>query len=78
MSWIFLILIIISQIESIAIHPEYKSIDEHDIALLKLKTKIKRTVAVHEICLPVPDERFDGKNCIVSGWGSIRNGIYLY
>ena len=50
----------------------------HDIALLRLKTKLTRTAAAHEVCLPSNYETFVGQNCIVTGWGYLAEGIICH
>jgi len=47
----------------------------HDIALVKVKTKLNRGIRfdkyVQPICLPEPDTQYvPGTNCTIAGWGS--------
>jgi len=60
-------------VEKAIIHPEYehKNYMKFDIALLKLKKKLKFTKAVQPICLPSEgDQDYTGKNFLVVGWGN--------
>lgn len=47
----------------------------NDIALIKLKSPVKFTDYIQPICLPTEETEYTaGKNCSISGWGSIQYG----
>ncbi|XP_078360500.1 CUB and peptidase domain-containing protein 1-like [Oculina patagonica] len=64
------------EVDKIIIHENYSSATlEHDIALLKLKTKATLDAGVGLVCLP--DENFalePNKTCYITGWGLLSEG----
>lgn len=51
-------------------HPDYRDKILHsDVALLVLRSPVKVGFHIGTICLPEQGQRFDGANCLVSGWG---------
>lgn len=64
-------------IENWFIHDEFRKeqMMNNDIALIQLKTPIQFTNYIQPICLPDKETRYEpGKNCTISGWGSIQYG----
>ena len=68
-------------IEKYTWHPNYKNIvDEdgdiieaaYDYAIVKLKKSVTFDSKINPACLPDPNERFEGVEAFVSGWG-IKN-----
>ncbi|XP_069177246.1 phenoloxidase-activating factor 2 isoform X2 [Procambarus clarkii] len=59
--------ILVSQIH---LHPDFnpKSL-KYDVALLQLKQPAQLGPTVDTICLPSPFQKFDGSQCVSSGWG---------
>lgn len=46
-----------------------------DLALIRLKHKVKFSPFVRTVCLPQPTDVFyvrPGKTCVIAGWGSSR------
>lgn len=52
-------------------HPNYLDtcMPNNDIALLVLKRSVIYTEHIRPICLPSPQDVFDGQRCIATGWG---------
>ncbi|KAL1781098.1 mast cell protease 1-like [Sigmodon hispidus] len=63
------------KVEKQIVHPDYNTYSNlHDIMLLKLKRKAKKTTAVDTIPLPSPSDFIKpGKMCRAAGWG--RTGV---
>lgn len=64
-------------IENWFIHEEFRKgqLMNNDIAVILLKTPIQFTNYIQPICLPDRETRYEtGKNCTISGWGSIQYG----
>lgn len=64
-------------IENWFIHEEFRKgqLMNNDIALILLKTPIQFTNYIQPICLPDHQTIYEaGKNCTISGWGSIQYG----
>nr|XP_045611208.1 phenoloxidase-activating factor 2-like isoform X2 [Procambarus clarkii] len=59
--------VLVSQIH---LHPDFnpKSL-KYDVALLQLKQPAQLGPTVDTICLPSPFQKFDGSQCVSSGWG---------
>uniref|UniRef100_A0A8C3X8F8 Transmembrane serine protease 9 n=1 Tax=Catagonus wagneri TaxID=51154 RepID=A0A8C3X8F8_9CETA len=57
-------------------HPFYNLYTlDYDVALLELAGPVRRSRLVRPICLPDPGPRPpDGARCIITGWGSVREG----
>ncbi|ELK19344.1 Transmembrane protease, serine 9 [Pteropus alecto] len=57
-------------------HPFYNLYTlDYDVALLELATPVRRSRLVRPICLPDPAPRpRDGTRCVITGWGSVREG----
>ncbi|XP_032991127.1 transmembrane protease serine 9 isoform X1 [Rhinolophus ferrumequinum] len=57
-------------------HPFYNLYTlDYDVALLELAAPVRRNRLVRPICLPEPAPRpADGARCIITGWGSVREG----
>ncbi|XP_040073387.1 chymotrypsinogen B-like isoform X1 [Ixodes scapularis] len=64
-------------IQEIIIHPQYnKSLIRFDYAILRLNKTLNFTgqeKRLMPICLPTPDEEFDGQNCTATGWGLTKD-----
>ncbi|XP_044038024.1 tryptase-2-like [Siniperca chuatsi] len=62
-------------------HPEYRALSTgyvNDIALIKLKKKMKFSQNVAPVGLPSVDDTFGSSSeCWITGWGSIGNGVPL-
>lgn len=64
-------------IEDWHIHEKFRKghLMNNDIALIKLKSAVKFTDHIQPICLPTDETDYTvGKNCTISGWGSIQYG----
>ncbi|KAL1426432.1 hypothetical protein MTO96_003432 [Rhipicephalus appendiculatus] len=46
----------------------------NDIALIKLAKRVRLSRRVRPVCLPHRDERFEGQNCVSTGWGATTSG----
>jgi len=57
-------------------HPFYNLYTlDYDVALLELVGPVRRSRLVRPICLPEPAPRPpDGARCVITGWGSVREG----
>ncbi|KAG8430717.1 hypothetical protein GDO86_020087, partial [Hymenochirus boettgeri] len=66
-------------LSDIFIHPSFSVIGSSgDIALLQLSNPVQYTNYIMPVCIPTPDVVFpSGLNCIVTGWGSIRQSVSL-
>ncbi|XP_076348306.1 ovochymase-1-like [Tachypleus tridentatus] len=68
-------------ISNIYIHPKYdherKNLRD-DIAILKLDKEVSFGSHINPICLPYSEEKFEGLECVVTGWGkdAYKNGSY--
>ena len=65
------------EVEKIIMHESYQSPVSlaHDIALLKLKTKVTLGVGVGPVCLPDSNNALiPGKRCYITGWGTLASG----
>lgn len=64
-------------IQNWVIHEDFRK-GQHmnnDIAVILLKTPIQFTNFIQPVCLPPKDTVYTpGKNCTISGWGSIQYG----
>jgi len=69
-----------SQVHSVSrilMHAEYGNSDGHDIAMLKLSTSVDLTdPKTRAICLAEPGDSFQGKVCVASGWGYMREDAH--
>lgn len=64
-------------IENWFIHEDFRKgqLMNNDIAVIQLKQPIQFTNYIQPICLPNKETRYEpGKNCTISGWGSIQYG----
>lgn len=64
-------------IENWYIHEEFRrgQLMNNDIAVVLLKHPIQFTNYIQPICLPDKETSYEaGKNCTISGWGSIQYG----
>lgn len=64
-------------IEDWHIHEKFRKghLMNNDIALIKLKSAVKFTDYIQPVCLPTEETEYKvGKNCTISGWGSIQYG----
>ncbi|XP_028627471.1 transmembrane protease serine 9 isoform X1 [Grammomys surdaster] len=56
-------------------HPFYNIYTlDYDVALLELAGPVRRSRSVRPICLPGPARPPDGARCVITGWGSLREG----
>lgn len=56
-------------------HPFYNIYTlDYDVALLELAGPVRRSRLVRPICLPGPARPPDGARCVITGWGSLREG----
>lgn len=56
-------------------HPFYNIYTlDYDVALLELAGPVRRSRLVQPICLPGPARPPDGARCVITGWGSLREG----
>nr|XP_021504589.1 transmembrane protease serine 9 isoform X1 [Meriones unguiculatus] len=56
-------------------HPFYNLYTlDYDVALLELAGPVRRSRLVRPICLPGPARTPDGARCVITGWGSLREG----
>ncbi|CAG7722413.1 unnamed protein product [Allacma fusca] len=64
----------ILEVESIIVDYDYKSFRAHlnDIAVIKVKTKIKFNAGVQPVCLPTIDTPMSQTEALVSGWGRLN------
>ena len=69
-------------IEKYVWHPDYNfhydpetnsTTAHHDFAIVKLKKSISFTDKINPACLPDPNQKYEGVEGIVSGWG-LTNG----
>lgn len=64
-------------IDNWSIHEDFRKgqLMNNDIAVIQLKQPIQFTNYIQPICLPTKETKFEaGKNCTISGWGSIQYG----
>lgn len=62
-------------VESVINHEKFNSDSLHnDVSILILKTPVDVAENVDVVCLPQPDENFDGSRCFSSGWGKDKFG----
>jgi len=62
-------------------HEKYRALSsgyENDIALIKLKRKVKSSPLVAAVSLPSADDTFDSSSeCWITGWGQIgKDGMF--
>ncbi|CAO2641358.1 Transmembrane protease serine 9 [Lemmus lemmus] len=56
-------------------HPFYNLYTlDYDVALLELAGPVRRSRLVRPICLPGPTRPPEGARCVITGWGSLREG----
>lgn len=56
-------------------HPFYNLYTlDYDVALLELAGPVHRSRLVRPICLPGPARPPEGARCVITGWGSLREG----
>nr|P69526.1 RecName: Full=Transmembrane protease serine 9; AltName: Full=Polyserase-I; AltName: Full=Polyserine protease 1; Short=Polyserase-1; Contains: RecName: Full=Serase-1; Contains: RecName: Full=Serase-2; Contains: RecName: Full=Serase-3 [Rattus norvegicus] len=56
-------------------HPFYNIYTlDYDVALLELAGPVRRSRLVRPICLPGPTRPPEGARCVITGWGSLREG----
>ncbi|XP_064596386.1 transmembrane protease serine 9-like [Liolophura sinensis] len=46
----------------------------NDIAMIKLQVPIKSTDYIRPVCLPAKTAMFEGRECVVTGWGTTSQG----
>lgn len=60
-------------VESIHPHPDNNAgTNQNDFAILKLKTRVKRTKFVSPVCLPGATNLTENTNVVVTGWGTLQ------
>ncbi|XP_037708328.1 phenoloxidase-activating factor 2-like [Drosophila subpulchrella] len=58
------------RVDRIRIHENFQyQTEENNVALLYLQSPFKLRTHIAPICLPVQDESFEQKRCIIAGWG---------
>ncbi|XP_070507633.1 phenoloxidase-activating factor 2-like [Chironomus tepperi] len=63
------------EVEEVVIHENFnKTALENNAALLFLKNDIQFNEKINSVCLPEQNQNFDGKRCLVSGWGKNKLG----
>lgn len=66
-------------VERVLIHPKFNPNNLwNDIALLKLDRPVNFKPNIDSVCLPTPDEVFEGHQCVTTGWGknAYKGGHY--
>ena len=62
-------------VENVDIHPEFNSRNlANDWALLYTTEPFELQEHIDTVCLPEPEEQFDGQNCFATGWGKDQFG----
>jgi kallikrein len=62
-------------VKALRIHPEYEGRALfNDFAVLFLESNFDLDVNLDSVCLPQPDEAFDGSTCFATGWGKDKFG----
>ncbi|XP_077573475.1 transmembrane protease serine 9 [Stigmatopora nigra] len=63
-------------IERVLIHPDFNGTSmDYDVALLELLIPAPVSDTIQPVCLPSPAHNFwEGAECYISGWGSMREG----
>ncbi|XP_042336045.1 transmembrane protease serine 9 [Sceloporus undulatus] len=63
-------------IKRVVLHPAYNpALLDFDVALLELNRPLPFGKLIQPICLPLAVHKFPvGRKCLISGWGSIREG----
>ena len=57
-------------VSQILIHPSFNSKNLwNDIAILRVDREIYFKPNIDSICLPSPNEVFEGQHCVTTGWG---------
>ena len=66
------------ELEKIYEHPEYNTVTKNnDLALLKMKERIKFTREVSPVCLPDSEDLLHYYDCKVTGWGMTRGECFF-
>ena len=66
------------ELEKIYVHPEYNNVtNNNDLALLKMKKRIRFTREVSPVCLPDSDDPLNYYDCMVTGWGKSNGECFL-
>lgn len=64
----------LSRVARVHRHPFYNAYTlDYDVALLELAAPVRASRLVRPICLPAPRAP-DGARCVITGWGSLREG----
>merc|ERR1711892_1629476 len=62
-------------VREMKIHPEYEGRALfNDFAVLFMESNFDLDVHLDSVCLPQPEEAFDGSNCFATGWGKDQFG----
>merc|ERR1711936_1527766 len=62
-------------VQNVDIHPEFNSRNlANDWALLYTTEPFELQEHIDTVCLPEPEEQFDGQNCFATGWGKDQFG----
>ncbi|KAG5671023.1 hypothetical protein PVAND_001241 [Polypedilum vanderplanki] len=62
-------------VEKIIKHPRYSQTTfDNDIALVKLAKPVKFEGVLNHVCMPVAGEWYTGREGIVTGWGTLKEG----
>lgn len=66
-------------IHRITIHHSFRNTSLwNDIALIQLANPVSFKANIEPVCLPEPDDRFDGQSCTTTGWGqdAYKGGVF--
>ncbi|XP_075759273.1 transmembrane protease serine 9 isoform X2 [Pelodiscus sinensis] len=63
-------------IKQVVQHPSYNPLLlDFDVAVLELASPLRFSKYIQPVCLPLAVQKFPvGKKCMISGWGSVREG----
>jgi len=62
-------------VKALRLHPEYEGRNLfNDFAVLFLESNFDLDINLDSVCLPEPEETFDGTTCFATGWGKDKFG----
>ena len=63
------------RVQEITRHPKFNSDNfKNDLAVVRVEEPFILAPHIDTICLPPPNENFDGRRCAATGWGKDRFG----